>query len=69
MARVQDITAPLSECRGEYNSERGVGWLQYCVGEILIVKGSDHAGWPVRQTSTKILSGAKVSRLSMKAAR
>ena len=59
VARVQEITAPLSECRGEYYSERGVGWLQHCTlctGEVLIVKGSDHTGWPVRQTSTEILS-------------
>ena len=49
-------TTSLSECHGEHNSDSGVEWLQYCAGEVLIVKGSDHTGWPVRQTSTNILS-------------
>ena len=53
MARVQETTAPLREGRGEYSSDSGTEWLQYCAGEVLIVKGSDHTGWPVRQTSTK----------------
>ena len=56
VARVQNTTAPLSEGRGEYTSDSGAEWLQYCAGVVLIVKGSDHTGWPVRQTSTKFLS-------------
>ena len=44
VARVQDITAQLSECQGEYDSESGVEWLQHCAGEVLIVKGSGHTG-------------------------
>ena len=42
VARVQNTTAPLSEGRGEYTSDSGAEWLQYCAGEVLIVKDSDH---------------------------
>ena len=41
VARVQNTTASLSEGRGEYYSDSGAEWLQYCAGEVLIVKGSD----------------------------
>ena len=38
VAGVQETTAPLSEGRGEYTSDSGAEWLQYCAGEVLIVR-------------------------------